>query len=104
MASAFRGKDFNNNFIKVSAENGKKYIFELQLELSLEFRTLYPNAQKLVRLTGAAILAIDINASMLYCLIKHPSFTLDKCILAHFDINDLAGKLVDSKAVEVSLK
>jgi hypothetical protein len=57
-----------------------------------------------VRLTGASILAIDINASMLYCLIKHPSFTLDKCILAHYDINNLAGKLVDSKAVEIHLK
>ena len=41
---------------------------------------------------------------MLYCLIKHPSYTLDKCILAHFDINDLAGKLVDSKTVEIHLK
>jgi hypothetical protein len=41
---------------------------------------------------------------MLYCLIKHPNFTLDKCVLAHFDINDLAGKLIDSKSVEVTLK
>jgi hypothetical protein len=57
-----------------------------------------------VRLTGASILAIDINSSMLYCLIKHPNFTLDKCVLAHFDINDLAGKLIDSKSVEVTLK
>lgn len=57
-----------------------------------------------MRLTGASILAIDINSSMLYCLIKHPNFTLDKCVLAHFDINDLAGKLIDSKSVEVTLK
>lgn len=31
MACTFRGKEFYNNFIKVSSENGKKYIFELML-------------------------------------------------------------------------
>jgi hypothetical protein len=41
---------------------------------------------------------------MLYCLIRHPSYTLDKCILAHFDINDLSGKLIDTRSVEIQLK
>ena len=67
-------------------------------------KNTYQNYQKIVRLTGASILAIDINASMLYCLIKHPSYTLDRCILAHFDINDLSGKLIDTKSVEIHLK
>ena len=70
----------------------------------MEVKNVFPNLPKNVRLTGASILAIDINVSMLYALIKHPSYTLDKCVLAFYNINDLAGKLADSKSTEIHLK
>ena len=67
-------------------------------------KNAFPNLPKSVTLVGSSILAIDINGNMIYALIKHPEYTLDKCVLAHFDLAELTGKLTEWKSIEIHLK
>lgn len=85
-------------------ENDKRYIFELQLQLSLDVRNLNPQLPQVVRLTGASLISTDISGTCIFGLIRHPSFTLDQCILAMFDLKDLTNKLAESKNTEIQLK
>ena len=85
-------------------ENDKKYVFELMLQLSLDVRNLNPQLPQVVRLTGASLISVDISGTCIFGLIRHPSFTRDQCILAMFDLNDLSGKLSESKNAEIQLK
>lgn len=57
-----------------------------------------------MRLTGESIISIDTNTTVIYALIKHPIYTLDECILAYYDLNDLSIRFKENKPVEVQLK
>ena len=88
-----KGKEYNPNYITLSSETNIKYIIELQLSLSLDVRYMYEELPAAVRLTGSSILSIDINGGIIYALIKHDIYTLNNCILAYFDLNELSPKL-----------
>lgn len=46
-----------------------------------------PQLPAVVRLTGASLISIDICGSIIFALIRHPSYTMDKCVLAMYDTN-----------------
>lgn len=47
---------------------------------------MYPEENTVVRLTNTSIISLDISGQLVFSLIRHPKFTLDKCIIAFFDV------------------
>lgn len=90
-----KGEKYYSNFVTVGVvEDGRKYIVELQLMLSLDVRQMYPELPACVKLTGSSILSIDIHLGthaydigIIYAIVKHAIYTQDSTILAYYDIN-----------------
>lgn len=59
----------------------------------MDIKNVNPQLPSIVKLTGASLISIDIQKNLIYALVKHPSYTFDKCILTMYDLNDLSGKL-----------
>lgn len=103
-AKSSRGRHLNTNFISLLLQNQAKYILQLQLQLSLDILSQYPDLQPTARLAGSSILSVDVSGSTIYSLIKHPVYTSDNCILAYYNLTDISLKLKENKPIEIHLK